>query len=486
MATLLHRHTAAEALHETGSVPGTHLPCLLPGITLVPTPTGLVAYGGLHPQVFGGKSASTVLPAVLRAMDGTRTTADIAERLGLPQSTVDAVCALARSRHLLGSGPSPREHSGRWLVRARATTATPENTSRAPAQQTKVRVTGDLVLAGELATLLTADGADVAVVDWAGEDFPPGTADLVVVVLAQPEPVEVLASFDRSLAAAGVPWLRVVVGAEGAEIGPRFTARDELRYASWWPVNPPRASREAALEVRQAALGFAALEVINLVTAAGSPLSTTAVAEFDAATGACRPRPRAPRPADGDSSVCLAVDYMARQSTSDTSAPKLRSLPEPDPMTVEPPACPDLARLLRAAFPDADDQHLNAYLLVPPGSGWPAGAHLYRPGQGGLLDLAGVADERAWLSQHADGAAAAIVVSVTVPRGSGAAVIRDALLDTGSAVQHLTSAARDLGFRVRDDVGGSLGELGDALGVLPHAETLLDVVVLERVPGGRR
>ncbi|WP_409180102.1 hypothetical protein F9C11_26685 [Amycolatopsis sp. VS8301801F10] len=461
---VVHRQTAGEALREAGSAARTDRPSLLPGITLVRTASGLIAYGGFRPQVFGGKSAQTVLPAVLRALDGTRTTAEVARQLGLPTSTVDAVCALARTRRLLGSGPAPADSTGRWLARSGAEATKPG--------AAKATVTGEHSLAAELADLLAADGVVSEVVDWADGEFSPGDSDLVAVVRSGPEPSAALAALDERLTSAGVPWLRIVVGADGAEIGPRFTPDDELRYVSWWPVAPPREPSAAAPGTRQAALGFAAVEIVNLLRRAGRPFSGAAVAEFDAATGACRLRPRVPRPPDG-ASICLAADYAGRKSTSDTPVPVL---PEPDATLLQPAASADLGVLLDTAFPATAESRLNAYLLTPDG------ARLHRPG--GLLDLSGVADEQPWLRRRAADALAAVAVSVTLPGGTD--VLRAALLDAGAALQRLATAAHRLGYRVRRETGGTLGELGEALGILPHAETVLDVVVLEREPGGSR
>ncbi|EME52552.1 hypothetical protein [Amycolatopsis decaplanina] len=476
MITTVQRTTAAEALREAESGPRTGFPCLLPGISLIPTRTGLLAFGAAQPQVFGGKAAHTVLPAVLRAMDGTRDTAGIAELLGLPVKTVDAVHALARSRDLLCSGPVPGDHTGRWLARSGTVTAKVRDTDSRDSRRTRVKLTGDPGLAAELSELLAVDGVRGEVLDRAGC----ADSDLVLVVLNGQEPVAELAALDRELAEAGVAWLRVLVHEGGAELGPWFGPRDELRYADWWPVNPPHAAAAPATPDREAALGFAALEIINLLSGAGRPVSTSAVAEFDAATGACRRRPRAPRPREGES-LCLALDYVARQSTPDSQLPQFLLAPEPDPTAIEPVDSPELTRLLGSAFPGDVDRSLNAYVL-----GENDGAHLYLPEKEGLIDLAGVADVTRWRRRHADGAFAVIAVSVTVPAHTSGTTVRDGLLHTGAAVQRLLAAAADLGLHVRDGLAGSLGDLGDALGLLPHAETLLEIVVLDREPGDER
>ncbi|WP_370948448.1 hypothetical protein AB5J62_12900 [Amycolatopsis sp. cg5] len=473
MITTVQRTTAADALNEAEAGPGNGFPRLLPGISLIPTRTGLVVFGAAQPQVFGGKAAHSVLPAVLRAMDGTRTTAAIAELLGLPQATVDAVYALARSRKLLGHGRLPDGDTERWLAKSVAATAKVRLTDTGDTRRTRVSLLGDPVLAAELGELLALDGVRAT----AGN----GTSGsgLVVVVLNGQEDPGALAALDSGLAADGVPWLRVLVHEGGAEIGPRFAPRDELRYAAWWPVGR-RVTAASAARDRQASLGFAALEIVNLLSGAGRPVSTAGVVDFDAATGACRQRPRAPRPGDGES-ACLAMDYVAGKSTSDTLTPQFLLPPPPDPAAIEPVDCPELTRLLGAAFPADLDKSLNAYVLGANG-----GAHLYRTGEAGLIDLGGVADVAWWRAEHAAGAFAVIAVSATVPAYTNGTTIRDGLLHTGAAVQRLLTVAADLGLRARDGVGGTLGDLGAALGLLPHAETLLELVVLDREQGERR
>ncbi|OLZ47259.1 hypothetical protein [Amycolatopsis keratiniphila] len=476
MTTTVQRTTAAEALREAEAAPGTGFPCLLPGISLIPTRTGMVAFGAAQPQVFGGKAAHTVLPTVLRAMDGTRGTSAIAELLGLPVKTVDAVHALARSRDLLCSGPVPGDHSGRWLARSGTATAKVRDADSGDRRGTRVKLTGDPVLTAELGELLALDGVRAEVVDRAGCT----DSDLVLVVLNGEEPTAELAALDRELTAAGVPWLRVLVHEGGAEVGPRFAPRDELRYDGWWPVNPPPAAAAPASPGRDAALGFAALEIVNLLSGAGRPVSMSAVAEFDVADGSYRRRPRAPRPGDGES-LCLALDHVARQSIPDGRLPRFLLAPEPDPAAIEPVDGQELTRLLGAAFPGGTDRSLNAYVL-----GEKDRAHLYLPEKAGLIDLAGVADVTRWRREHAGDAFAVIAVSVTVPAHSNGTTVRDGLLHTGAAVQRLLAAAAGLGLRTRDGLSGSLGDLGDALGLLPHAETLLEIVVLDREPGDER
>lgn len=66
------------AVHNDPQFAPPTLPRLVPGVVRVPTANGVIVDGGPSRQSFTGRSAATLLPTVMDALDGTSTASQLA------------------------------------------------------------------------------------------------------------------------------------------------------------------------------------------------------------------------------------------------------------------------------------------------------------------------------------------------------------------------------------------------------------------------
>lgn len=484
------RTTAQEALAATGPAGGLRLPRLLPGLEPVGLATGLLVRGARNPQVFGGRSATSLLPRVLAALDGTRTTAELAAALSLPEPAVAAVVALLDARGLVEDGgrrPAPDGPVGRWL--AHAARAAGEGL-RPPAGL--VLLGGDGPAVERLAVLLDAN-------EVATDTGSPLDGDLLVAVVREPEPTDVFRRVDAEARRSGSRWLRVVLGPAGGQVGPLFATGEQPTYERWLPtrVVPPAAPPVPLAD--ELTLAHAATEVTHLVTGTGQPVTLTGWADLDAATGAVTARPRVPAalPVTGSGrSLAAAFDLTARHDTGrggtgpDDARQRMQAFDLGAVQQVEDAGGAGwLTGVLRAAFGPAGSfgaqPGLAGYLLVAPGAtGWPAGEWRHHAAGDGLIDLAGTSDAAGWLAAVAPAAVAVVVVTATLPAAAGPgpqlAALRTAHLDAGRALHRLGAGLGARGLRLRPLTGSPYGEVADLLGLLTRQEPVLAAVRVER------
>ncbi|GAA3389004.1 tpaE [Cryptosporangium minutisporangium] len=81
-------------------------PRLRRGLTLVPGDAELAVHGGPRRQRFRGRSATTLLPALLDALDGERTYPELADALGVPAEHVFRSLALLWTSGVIEEGPA--------------------------------------------------------------------------------------------------------------------------------------------------------------------------------------------------------------------------------------------------------------------------------------------------------------------------------------------------------------------------------------------
>jgi hypothetical protein len=88
-------------------------PSLLPGLVFVPLPDGLLVEGAAERQVLRGRAASTLLPAILPLLDGSRTRTQVAQTLpGTAPEAVQATLAMLYTCGLLEDAAGPAHPAG--------------------------------------------------------------------------------------------------------------------------------------------------------------------------------------------------------------------------------------------------------------------------------------------------------------------------------------------------------------------------------------
>ncbi|HEY0531944.1 MAG TPA: nitroreductase family protein [Actinoplanes sp.] len=328
-----------QATHHEGQLSAAHMayavaadpqfrvpvrPCLVPGLVRVPLPDGLAFLGtGNRHSALRGRTAISLIPRLLPALDGTRTLAELAGmHADVAESTISACVSLLYVSGLLQDGPAgtdveliPAEVAG-YLGRNLDTTRVNRNLTEACERLAQTRV----LIAGPepLAVLLRAELA-VAGVDTYGWSTPaPG--DFVVAV--DDGNAEALAELDEACRRAGIAWLRTASGEHTVEVGPLFDARHTCCYRCFAEGRPgPQGEPSPARVSAWAAL--TATEVVHLLSRVGLTPALSGCTVFDladwtqSAVGAYA-RPGCPRcvPTDGPAPAGPVLAHMYEQAVT--------------------------------------------------------------------------------------------------------------------------------------------------------------------------
>ena len=175
------------------------LPRLDPWYRIAACDEGVTVRFGESALLFEGAAARSLLPELLPLLDGTRSVAALAERLGPPiRPAIEHVLALLGERGLLADGPSePAEGSrGRTVELLAATSAAQRDVAAAT-----VSVLGDGPVAELVARLLHESGVNAVGRGSDGE---------LVVVAPGPDGTALLDDWNAEALDRGVPWLPVV------------------------------------------------------------------------------------------------------------------------------------------------------------------------------------------------------------------------------------------------------------------------------------
>ncbi|AEV84087.1 Putative nitroreductase [Actinoplanes sp. SE50] len=459
-------------------------PCLIPGLVVVRLEDGLAFAGsGNRQTVLRGRTAMTLIPRLLRLLDGTRTVDE------LPEKHAAACVSMLYVSGLLQDGPAGGEaelipaevvdYLGRNLDTTRVNRSRGEAAARLA--RTRALIAGPERLTGPLRAELAAAGVDA-------HPFHPadslGDGDFVVAVDDGN-----LAGIDEACRRAGVGWLRTAAGASTAEIGPMFDAGHtsclrcfaEGRTAPAGEPSPARAAIWAALT---------ATEVVHLLSRVGLAPSTAGCTAYDlddwsqTSTGAYR-RPGCPRCLPGTEPAEPALAHVYEQAVAfpprEWLNPKdhqahfrpanaalqrynkeYRSAPR-IPLADAPFA--DLAGLLlrTAGLKDAGERvtrwaptggnlgSVQAYLRADDVPGLDPGWYFYQRGDHSLARIAGPSAGIA-PALEADRPAALIVLTGALP--VVAAKYHDfsyrlVCLDAGAALAQLSAVAAETGLATR-------------------------------------
>jgi len=281
-------------------------PRLLPGLTMVPVPNGLLFEGAHERQLLKGRSAIDFLPQLVQHLDGTKTTADVVEALSAQahERNTRAALALLYTSGLLEDAADDEEvadttradeeldphvlaFASRMLDVTRA-----HRSGRAMARalaRARLAVVGEerlaAMVAGELRTSgITQVVADHDTIDRLDHD----SIDLLIV--ADTTSTNWAAEIHRRLAGRPLPWLRVVAGPT-IEIGPRFDQGASGHTGCFGClnqivgiVNGTRGAAEPHDDVLAITASIAALEAANIVGRVSDPMTLRTVIALDATT----------------------------------------------------------------------------------------------------------------------------------------------------------------------------------------------------------
>jgi SagB-type dehydrogenase family enzyme len=281
-------------------------PCLVPGLVQVPLIDGLAFVGsGNRQSTLRGRTATSLIPRLLPALDGTRTVAELAGMLpGVAKDTVAACVSLLYVSGLLQDGPAgtevgliPSEVTD-YLGRNLDTTRVNHNRNEACERlaQTRVLIAGPESITARLRVELAAAGVDAHA--WGGPADGVGLGDFVVAV-DDGDSADALAELDEACRRAGIGWLRTAAGERTVEVGPLFDARHTCCYGCFsggrsGPVGVPSPERAAVWAA------LTATEVVHLLSRVGLTPALSGATVFDLAdwgqssVGAYR-RPGCPR-----------------------------------------------------------------------------------------------------------------------------------------------------------------------------------------------
>ncbi|MFJ3694160.1 TOMM precursor leader peptide-binding protein [Streptomyces sp. NPDC090052] len=168
-------------LHRVGNVR------LRRGLTVVPTERGLVVEGVGRRHLFGGASATDVLPRLFTLLDGDRDLAGIAGELGLDAAQLTSVLDLLTDRGLLEPVPSgvvtAEETVADYLSRTGPVAAADGGSGNALVRlaMSRVVLTGPAVVTGRIADDLRVCGVGEITTVAQGDPVPVGPANLLVV-----------------------------------------------------------------------------------------------------------------------------------------------------------------------------------------------------------------------------------------------------------------------------------------------------------------
>ncbi|GAA1410050.1 hypothetical protein [Catellatospora coxensis] len=235
-------------------------PALAAGLAVVDTADGLLIEGGPSRRLFTGAAARDLLPRLLPLLDGRTGLAAVADAAEAPVAQVAQAVALLHRSGLLHDGPAEPGDAAE-AFRSRALAASGSHDRPATLRERLAEAPVIVAVAGELGELLAADLALSGI----------GT----VTTDATRAAALAIATDDQlaSVAATGVPVLRIGGDARTVELGPLFTGAEttcpDCFLADDGSAGAPVLGRAAA----QLLCGLAVAEAVGLLTRLADPVT---------------------------------------------------------------------------------------------------------------------------------------------------------------------------------------------------------------------
>jgi hypothetical protein len=263
-------------------------PALAAGLAVVDTTEGLLIEGGPSRRLFTGAAARDLLPRLLPLLDGRTDLAAVAEAAEAPVAQVAQAVALLHRSGLLHDGPA-EPGDATEAFRSRALAASGSHDRPATLRERLAEATVVVAVAGRLGELLTTDlalsGIGTVTTGPLGLRTRPdrvghpaacsGTATVREPRAADASSATALAIVTddqlASLAATGVPVLRIGGDDRTVELGPLFTVPDtacpDCFLADGRTAGAPDLGRAAA----QLLCGLAVAEAVGLLARLADP-----------------------------------------------------------------------------------------------------------------------------------------------------------------------------------------------------------------------
>lgn len=235
-------------------------PALAAGLAVVDTADGLLVEGGPARRLFTGAAARDLLPRLLPLLDGRTGLAAVAEAAEVPVEQVAQAVALLHRSGLLHDGPAERGDAAE-AFRSRALAASGSHDRPATLRERLAEATVVVAVAGPLGELLAADLALSGI----------GT------VTADPTRAAALAvaTDDRlaSVAATGVPVLRIGGDDRTVELGPLFTGPETTCPDCFLADSGSAAAPALGQAAAQLLCGLSVAEATGLLTRIADPVT---------------------------------------------------------------------------------------------------------------------------------------------------------------------------------------------------------------------
>lgn len=281
------------------------------GFSVIPLPDGLQVEGAAERQVFRGSAATTILPRIIRMLDGSKTLEEVAAAMELSPQAVHNAVSLLYSRGLLVDGGLDSQVDLSTIPASllaffrRSVDITRINRNEVEAigrlQTMRLGLVGAAEHAAPLVAQLKAFGFR-HVETYTTRPPEEATVDLFVALVSGQDDEGFLAALDDFCSAIHVPWLRVAFTGVVAEIGPYFERNDGRCYRCFAAGRTVHDIVDRASALRNGAwLSLAATEIVNLATKICEAVSNRAVLEFNLETWAQR---KVYPPARPDCPIC--------------------------------------------------------------------------------------------------------------------------------------------------------------------------------------
>jgi hypothetical protein len=269
-------------------------PHSIDGLVVMPMSDAVVFEGAARRQVLRGRDATSMIPRLIRLLDGTRTADDVATSLpGVPPGHVRKGLALLWSLGLVedAAGPPVPADADPALAgcvrRLIGTRAGHRRTGEILCRLSRARVllVGDDLPVGLLARHLDGCVGEVETrrppTDRGHREPPP---DLIVLVDGGVHPWGLRDSAHR-WSKAGVSWLRTAMTDDGGEIGPLVRPDDCACHRSFRTgrgAGPrPELNDEPATPLNEAWAALVAIEVLHIIAGIGASVSAGRVVRYD-------------------------------------------------------------------------------------------------------------------------------------------------------------------------------------------------------------
>ncbi|WP_144122549.1 hypothetical protein [Catellatospora sichuanensis] len=429
-------------------------PAVAAGLAVISTDDGLLIEGGPSRRLFTGAAAHDLMPRLLPLLDGRTSLAAVAQATSTPVTQVAQAVALLHRSGLLHDGVVDRDDAAdAFLSRAVAAAGSPDQPATLRKRLAEAAVV--VAAAGPLGDLLADDLAQSGIGTITAD--PTTTAALAV------------ADDDRlaSVAATGVPVLRIGGDDSHVELGPLFTGPDTSCPQCFLGGAGRGGAGPLGLAAAQLLSALTVAEVIAWLTRLSAPATGRRLHRIDTVTldrsiHEVTPSADCPTCTLADDGPIGRLEWLNRRPSWQVPADR----------TVPAPADIDLASAPRTPLSEAPSwlrpllsaatarPYADTYLLAV--DGLPHPVHRWSPTAQALVAARGDLTTCPPISGLPETPAAVLVFVAATARLTAAYAeqsLRRAFLAAGRAVAAVTAATADHDAVLADTVDQALADL---------------------------